>query len=157
MNPRRCYRWDVNRNPRDAGEPWAPGGLGAWVEEDDRDLAVRARLIHGVAVVSVDHLRPPDRSLIRIGGPGADRPPVAEDLRVRFRIREQIQVPVRMLIPATPGCDDNEAVVVPQIEERHGVLLPGSAPSRCEQADVVVDEAPTDGSAGAAIQHPMER
>src|SRR4051794_19094185 len=108
----------------------AIGSLSA-LEDDERDLAVRALLVVGVAAVGPHGLRPQALALLRVRHPGMHAPLLMADLDRRVGVRAQVVEPCRALGMAALRGDEDDVVAVGDVHQRRG------APRAALRADVV--------------------
>ena len=101
------------------------------LEDDERNLAIGARLVFPVAAVQIDHPRPQAPALRGRRDSSAHGPSPGPDLDGRVRIGTQVVEPRRVLWMPALRRDDDERFALAQVGERRG------APPAALSTDVV--------------------
>src|SRR5689334_4999182 len=102
-------------------------------QEENGNFARCALLIGGVERLQLFKGGPESCSLLWRGHARRDRDALAADLRDSVWLREQVEIPGRMIIAATVRRDENEVDAVAQVVEGPGTRLPCLAPGGGEQ------------------------
>src|SRR6266540_4936172 len=103
------------------------------LENHQRDLAVRALLILGVAAVGVYHSRPQARALFGRGHPRPNGPALGAELHRRVGICPQVVEPGRMPRIAALRGDEHHVVAVLDVQQGGRPLDPALRPHVIEQ------------------------
>ena len=114
----------------DAADAISSGVRPESLENDDRDLALRLRLILVVVRPDLVHLLPEPVALLALRGARVRAELVALDLHADLRRLGEVAIPVRMLGRSALRRDDHDVVAVLAEDERRRALLAGLAAGR---------------------------
>src|SRR5262249_33424262 len=118
------------------GIPGAPRACRACsyvLDDDHRDVALRARLIAIVVRPDRRHQLPETRLLVWPRRSGAAVEAVRPDLDLHVRLLHEVEVPLRMLVGAANRGDEKVPVAIPTIDQRGAARHAGGAPDGREQ------------------------
>lgn len=82
---------------------------------------------------------------------------LAEKLNGCVRVRLEIQVPLGVIGSSSVGCDHDQPIIVPEVQQRDSVLGPSRAAGGCQQQHVVLYQSPADAPSRPAVDRRMER